>query len=211
MNQLSLIPVCEVHGDLKVWINDRSNRNGGFYRCRECNRLTSLRRNAKNRADTEKTAKLNEGARRRYHAQPEEKKSARLDQCVDYARRRRQSDPEHRARLNDYQSARRASIPLRDHRAANLKKTYGITHEDYDRMLAEQGGGCAICGSATPRTKRSEYLHVDHCHATGAVRGLLCGPCNAGIGSLGDNIGRLEAAIRYLNETALGTVTKRAA
>ena len=205
MEQLSLVPACDKHGCEKVWIKDRHRKQGGFFRCRECNRLSSLERNVKNRANPDKTAGLNEDARRRYHAQPEEKKSARMQQCVDYARERFQTDPDARARKNDYQNTRRASIPLRDHRASNLKRTYGITHEDYDRMLAEQGGGCAICGSTTPRTKRSEYLYVDHCHGTGAVRGLLCGPCNSGIGSLGDNIGRLEAAILYLKRHELGT------
>ncbi len=49
-------------------------------------------------------------------------------------------------------------------------KGLGITDDGYAAMLAEQGGGCAICGS-TPKTRR---LHVDHDHASGRVRGLLC-------------------------------------
>jgi hypothetical protein len=211
MEQLLLIPSCEKHGGLKVWVNDRSNRNGGFYRCRECNAEDSRRRNARNGADPEKKAQLNRESRRRYHAQPEDKRKERIDQCVDYARERLRADPVLRKKKNEYQNARWATIPLRDHRAANLKKCYGITHEEYDRMLAAQGGKCAICESTTSRTKRSDYLYVDHCHDTGAIRGLLCGPCNAGIGSLGDNVGRLEAAIRYLNEAALGAVTRTAA
>jgi hypothetical protein len=50
----------------------------------------------------------------------------------------------------------------------------GVTDDEYARMLAAQGGGCAICG-ATPKTRR---LHVDHDHKTGTVRGLLCHRCN---------------------------------
>jgi hypothetical protein len=50
----------------------------------------------------------------------------------------------------------------------------GITDDEYAGMLAEQGGGCAICG-APPKTRR---LHVDHDHKTGRVRGLLCHRCN---------------------------------
>jgi hypothetical protein len=53
----------------------------------------------------------------------------------------------------------------------------GFTAEDYDRLLAAQGGGCAIC-KAPPKTRR---LHVDHDHKTGAVRGLLCHRCNRGL------------------------------
>ena len=55
-------------------------------------------------------------------------------------------------------------------RAADL----GVTTEDYDRLLAAQDGGCAICGNP-PKTRR---LHVDHNHRTGKVRGLLCFRCN---------------------------------
>lgn len=53
-------------------------------------------------------------------------------------------------------------------------RALGVSDEDYARMLAGQGGGCAICG-APPKTRR---LHVDHDHKTGAVRGLLCFRCN---------------------------------
>ena len=53
-------------------------------------------------------------------------------------------------------------------------KHLGVTTEVYERMLASQGGGCAICGNE-PKTRR---LHVDHDHATGRVRGLLCHRCN---------------------------------
>ena len=49
----------------------------------------------------------------------------------------------------------------------------GVTDDEYEGMLAEQGGVCAICGSP-PKSRR---LHVDHDHRTGAVRGLLCFRC----------------------------------
>lgn len=55
-----------------------------------------------------------------------------------------------------------------------LKKKYGITRAQYDAMLVSQGGGCALC-NAPPKTRA---LHVDHDHATGRVRGLLCFRCN---------------------------------
>ena len=64
----------------------------------------------------------------------------------------------------------RAARRRKPQRAAQL----GVTSADYDRMLAAQGGVCAICGSP-PKTRR---LHVDHDHATGKVRGLLCHRCN---------------------------------
>jgi hypothetical protein len=77
-----------------------------------------------------------------------------------------------------------------------LKSNYGISLEEYERMLACQGGRCAICGSTDPCGKPT--FAVDHDHVTGEVRALLCNKCNPAIGMLGDDPERLEAAARYL-------------
>lgn len=71
-------------------------------------------------------------------------------------------------------------------RRNDYRRLYGITPEDYDRMLAEQGGCCAVCGSDKPGGKppRDVRFHVDHCHVTGKARGLLCVSCNVHIGWL---------------------------
>lgn len=82
---------------------------------------------------------------------------------------------------------------------------YGINRERYEEMLTEQGGGCAICGSSNPGGRVTRFS-VDHDHSCcpgrrscgSCVRGLLCTPCNQGIGVLGDDPERLEAAARYL-------------
>src|SRR5438094_9480440 len=60
-------------------------------------------------------------------------------------------------------------------RAGHLKRKFGISLEQYEEMLAKQGGVCAICGAPPPE---GTSLHVDHDHETGEVRGLLCFPCN---------------------------------
>jgi hypothetical protein len=79
-----------------------------------------------------------------------------------------------------------------------LKRLYGITVEQYDELLAKQNGCCAVCGSGSSYsrnykiTKRAKFS-VDHCHATGKIRGLLCTRCNRAIGLIGDNI---ETALR---------------
>lgn len=65
----------------------------------------------------------------------------------------------------------------------------------YAEMLAEQGGVCAICRKVRPNGRR---LHVDHCHESGAVRGLLCYSCNTGLGAFRDNPDVMVAAIEYL-------------
>lgn len=69
---------------------------------------------------------------------------------------------------------------------------YGITPDDFKKLLAKQKGKCAIC------KKRKQTLHVDHNHKTGKVRGLLCGNCNRGLGLFFDNKKFLQAAIIYL-------------
>lgn len=72
------------------------------------------------------------------------------------------------------------------------KAKYGLEKEDYELLLIAQSGRCAIC--LLPMLNPC----VDHCHATGRVRGLLCKDCNTGIGHLKDDIERLRAAIEYL-------------
>lgn len=90
-------------------------------------------------------------------------------------------------------------------RDRQLMKSFGLTQDQYDQMLKDQNGGCAICGrpeTSKSRTQKIKAMSVDHDHETGAVRGLLCFECNTGIGKLGDSIERLEAAIRYLRKHA---------
>ena len=78
-------------------------------------------------------------------------------------------------------------------RAGHLSRMYGLTPDDYEFLVAVQGGVCAICGAT-----ESKGLHVDHEHRTGLVRGLLCGRCNKGIGLFEENPARLDAAKGYL-------------
>ena len=78
-------------------------------------------------------------------------------------------------------------------RRAWLKYYYGITPGEYDALLEEQNGVCAICNE-----RPVERLCVDHDHPTDLIRGLLCRLCNLGLGHFKDDIGRLRAAIAYL-------------
>lgn len=82
-------------------------------------------------------------------------------------------------------------------RKSYLKKAFGISPEQYDEMLAEQGGVCAICGTSDPG-RGGAYFHVDHCHTTSKIRGLLCNRCNAGLGYFKDDTSRLQSAVAYL-------------
>ena len=79
-----------------------------------------------------------------------------------------------------------------------LKKKYGITYAEYEKMLTEQKGLCAICGKTEPTENRR--LAVDHCHRTGKVRSLLCGKCNKAIGLLDDDPELMKKAIEYMRK-----------
>lgn len=79
-----------------------------------------------------------------------------------------------------------------------MKKNYGVEYETYLGMVAKQGGKCAICGAEPPKNQHKKRLSIDHCHTTGEVRGLLCDPCNRGLGFFRDNQDNLKNAINYL-------------
>lgn len=79
---------------------------------------------------------------------------------------------------------------------SDLKKYYGITIWDWMRMMIEQENKCKICGD--PLRLGKGNMAVDHCHETGRVRGLLCYPCNQGLGGFRDRPELMLAAIEYL-------------
>jgi hypothetical protein len=81
-------------------------------------------------------------------------------------------------------------------RKKRFKEVYGISMADHDAMLARQRGVCAICKQS------GQTLCVDHCHATGKVRGLLCSKCNSALGFCDDDPKRLLAAIVYLQASS---------
>ncbi|MFE1381228.1 endonuclease VII domain-containing protein [Streptomyces sp. NPDC058740] len=76
-------------------------------------------------------------------------------------------------------------------RAGHLKRQCGMTEAERDEMTASRDGLCLIC-------QKAPAVHVDHCHETGRVRGVLCFNCNSAIGKLGDDPDVLRRAIAYL-------------
>jgi hypothetical protein len=81
----------------------------------------------------------------------------------------------------------------------HLKRLYGISADEYDTFYREQGGVCAICKQESDATGKNAKLHVDHDHATGKVRGLLCYRCNVSMGFLSENQERIYQILDYLN------------
>jgi hypothetical protein len=104
---------------------------------------------------------------------------------------------ENAGRLSEY---RREYRKRPERKAADrdgyLKRKYEMTLEDYERMFETQGGVCAICSEARPEERT---LHVDHDHATGVIRGLLCFRCNNALGDFREEYELFQRAADYLD------------
>jgi hypothetical protein len=110
----------------------------------------------------------------------------------------RQTNPEkNRASMNAWRKKNVARVAEYD-RQHHLKHKYGLTQDEYNTMLTAQDGKCAACGSDNTGNKRYRRLPVDHCHATGMVRKLLCNSCNNALGQVNDSVDRLLALAAYL-------------
>jgi len=93
---------------------------------------------------------------------------------------------------------------------SKLKRLYGITVADYNRLLEAQNGGCALCGTKNPLPGNRSYVKngkqtqrtvfdVDHNHTTGKVRGLLCTRCNRLVGLANDSADTARCLVEYLS------------
>jgi hypothetical protein len=103
-----------------------------------------------------------------------------------------------RAYTREYQRKYREANPQptkTDRRRGSVRHPYGVSPEQKQQMLHAQGGLCAICRQSF------DLQNIDHCHATGKVRGLLCRHCNLGLGHFKDDVARMQAAIDYLRRS----------
>ena len=122
-----------------------------------------------------------------------------VDKPLLYNREWRRRNPDkvraNNVRWSALNVARRKEINVE----AQLRR-YGLTRDDYDRMMRTQHGVCAVClrPETAKRKGTPRALCVDHDHATDRVRGLLCSSCNRAIGYLGDDPLRARAVSTYL-------------
>ena len=89
---------------------------------------------------------------------------------------------------------------LQRHKIHQKKHKYGLTEDQYYKMINDQENKCVICSYEFTNENRYSGSFVDHCHSTGKVRGLLCNRCNKSIGAFEDNISFLKRAIKYLQK-----------
>ncbi len=159
----------------------------------------------------EKKRKLSEWGKLYYQKNKEVRLNARKEYYRSY-RDRCEKDPEYkqkRANLGKLYRERKKDDPKWVEgrkvyaRKRDFKKKYGITPEDYTKMIIEQDNKCKICGKEEVDKNAHgnlRTLSVDHCHDSGQVRGLLCNKCNRALGYFKDSIDTLKEAIKYLEK-----------
>lgn len=128
----------------------------------------------------------NQKARERLKIDPEFREKERLRGKEKYEKNK----PKHLAITKRY---RDENLPF--YKDLHLRRTYGITMDDKNKMRESQNNKCAICEVAF---ESDRHAYVDHCHNTNKVRGLLCHPCNSALGMFKDNIISIERASAYL-------------
>lgn len=166
---------CNEIKDESIFNKDSTRPDGFHPYCRSC------------RAQEKRNA---------YNADPEKAKE-----------QKRRSYAKHKERLKKEQREYFATPEgkARARRIVSMSR-YGITQEQYDSMRESQDYKCLICDThetEVPKGNSASYktaLHIDHCHSTGEIRGLLCTNCNTMLGKAKDNIVILQSAIFYLTK-----------
>jgi hypothetical protein len=147
---------------------------------------------AKRLADDEYRTKYNE--RHRIYESDPERKAKRAAYALH-----RQNDPVHMAKQLERGRKYRASPEGKiNHKASKLKHTHGISYTQYTAMIEISQHRCPICGLPFNNSVKMLEPHVDHCHKTGKIRGILCRQCNLALGQFNDDPALLRRAIVYL-------------
>lgn len=116
-----------------------------------------------------------------------------------YAPKKREKYAENPEKYLEAQRKSHAKDP--EKRRTTARKTlFGVTKEDFARMLSRQSGLCDVCGNEFSHSKQRFAPSIDHCHTSGVIRGVLCGSCNSLLGHAKDNIDILERASDYLKQ-----------
>ncbi len=182
---------CKQEKPVEEFHKNSAYRDGYVGQCKKCRNAKIVEYHRNNREGTL-------AAYKKYHASEAGKVKAR-----QHAKKRRDDgktqpymkeynrDPENSARAAYYQWQRKLS-------------SYGITENEYNRMLCEQGSVCKLCSNPDPQGIR---LAIDHNHSTGKVRDLLCGRCDKMIGLSLENPEILRAAADYLTTHAALSLT----
>jgi len=196
---------CGEEKSLDDFHRSNNSPDGRQYRCKPC-AISAARQRALDNPEAKKLAdqkygksdkcKANRKARRdgpegdRIKAQKREAYYRNHEVELDKLRQR-QMDPEYQTKARERLAKWQANDPRGQWRLS-LKMHYSLTLDDYDAMVLRQEGRCDICNDILDKP------NVDHCHASGKVRALLCGHCNRGLGYFRDRPEVIRAAAAYI-------------
>jgi len=160
---------------------------------------------AKKKWYAENKERHNEARRKRYAENGDKQREASNQWRAANRDKKRETGKKWYAENRDKRREMRMENPEK-YWETSIRSKYGLSREPVEAMYEAQGGKCKICG--TPKwspsaldVKAVDRLHIDHCHSTNAVRGLLCIVCNTTLGRIKDNISTLRNAILYLEES----------
>jgi len=162
-------PRCKLEMVIDSFPRNRSKKSGYGCWCKKCENESSKKYQSENKEKCKE-------AWARYRIKHREK---RLEYCREY----RKNNPE---KFKEYDKIGNQK---------KRQKLYGISPEQFDTLLENQGDRCIVCSTNSPGKKG---WCVDHCHETGRIRGILCGKCNMGIGLFDDSTEILKKVISYL-------------
>lgn len=188
---------------------DKSTYNATYYAAnREREKARALAWYHENKGKMDRMARSR--YMRRYYKEHPEKWAATAESKAKKNRRRREKYAADEAYRESQKAAVRASGKRNPSaRKAVRLRTYGLTMDQFSLMLEAQKGVCAICQTASDR--KVIFPVVDHCHASGRVRGILCANCNHGLGKFRDNPTLMLRAVEYLSRgySGAGSTTSR--
>lgn len=123
-----------------------------------------------------------------------------LKSNTEYAKKQRQNQADwvkkNLTKSKEYHKNYNQRVAPMKKRDAQLRRDYGISLAEYQKLFKQQNGECAICSKKSDKT-----LHVDHNHETGQIRGLLCFRCNYGLGYFKDSLSQFKRIVKYLEDS----------
>lgn len=188
---------CGIQKNLTEYFNDKNTEDG---KCPSCKSCIYLRRKHPTKKATQLEHKICNGCKEEkplaaFWVDSRNKSDGRYSYCKAC---KTESTYAWRAKNKDRYNAKMKKYHKDTYNTGKIYR-YNLSREDYNKMLSEQGGLCALCHKPNPSTKRS--LAIDHCHETGKVRGILCYGCNR-LMVLLDDEGLLSRAIEYKKKHA---------
>lgn len=183
---------CGVEKPIEAFYTSRANKDGHTYECRGCVKFRREHRSPAKKAEEARRLKVKRDSR------SPEQVAADREKSKKYYLEKMSRLPGHFQSRQALWVQNNPTAYIIIQRRSWLKK-YNLTEELYQARLAEQDEKCAICKEVFNFSVRNS-VHIDHCHETGSVRGILCNGCNVGIGQLKDSPTLLRLAAEYIEK-----------